>query len=128
MGIWGKFRLAEPTYVLIPPRFPVPVTGTIPRCPHHNYAPDDGKAFSCRSCYPACPVLQRNVVLPRRHLKDSDALYANKNNRGHCPRCSSAVHSVEPDGRRRCEEIGCGRVYGDPRKPLHTENVQAVTA
>jgi len=51
-------------------------------------------------------MLQRDIVLSHIHRKDSDALFANKHQRGHCPKCASSAHVVGDDGTWTCADCG----------------------
>jgi ribosomal protein L37AE/L43A len=91
---------------------------SIPRCPHSVYAPDHGRAESCRLCFPLgypngdCGP----VVLPRScgtALNGHTRIKANKSNDGVCPQCGERIHFDLEDGKFECSE--CGTKYPSPR-------------
>jgi hypothetical protein len=106
------------------PKNPVPPQGTLPRCVHSHYAPR-GDAFHCEACHPIRPGIQRNVFLPKRHVKDDDALFANAHGAGRCPKCNSAIHVEVPTG-WMCAE--CQTIYKAPRKNSVAETELEVVA
>lgn len=88
----------------------------LPRCPHSIYAPDENfkQAYTCRSCFPVPPYEFREIIMPKRHVKDDNALFANKHNDGRCPKCNSQIHFEVPGGRWECAEDGT--LYKAPKK------------
>jgi ribosomal protein L37AE/L43A len=87
----------QPMDIFAMPRNPIPIHGTIPRCPHSIYAPDNGAAWSCRSCFPESPVKQRPIFLPvdsGTPLNRAEKMKANKSeqNSSACPTCGSRLH------------------------------------
>jgi len=108
----------------------IPPEGSLRRCRHSVYWPKRHEiAWCCQFCNPdgrrpfGAPL---SVILPRTNggHKPDDAIFANKKNPARCPQCNSAVHSVEPDGRWRCEDFTedgepCATLYKPPRKKNH---------
>ena len=111
------------------PQNPVPLEGTLPKCQHGVYDPDgEGCAWHCGFCREqsyAAPT--KGFTLPRSSgtaLTEHDRLHANAHgNSGACPDCGSRIHSIEPDGRWRCEE--CQHIYRAPRSKREHELVEA---
>ena len=124
----------EPMDILALPRNPVPINGTIPRCPHSIYAPDEAgtAAYSCRLCFPVCPVVQRPIVIPvdsGTALNRDGKVHANKKEPGSCPSCGSRVH-FESNGKTWC--CGeCDHEYPAPVRKVwqpETDTVELVAA
>lgn len=83
------------TELFTTPRKPIPLEGTIPRCPHHVYDPDGrGRAFHCGLCRMQNYGAPTNgFSLPSgASFSDKDRVYANAKQDGCCPECGSRVH------------------------------------
>lgn len=91
---------------------------SIPRCPHGIYAPDHGRAESCRLCFPdGYPHRDCGpVVLPYNSgikLNGHNRMRANGKEAGMCPGCGSRIHTVQSRTQWCCAD--CGKVYEAPK-------------
>jgi hypothetical protein len=119
-----------PMNIFATPRVPVPLAGTLPRCPHSIYAPDSGKALTCEACFPLRPAFQRTPVLPKNSgdpLDHNGRLYANAKEPGACPACTSTVHYVLDDRRWECADC-CQKFKAPNQKKQHSETEVEVAA
>src|SRR6266436_369762 len=100
----------------------IPLTGTIRRCPHSIYWPENHPiAFGCGFCNPHGTPLEesRTFVLPESGYALSDSperMFANGGDAtGHCPKCLSRVHSVSDKSRRVWKCADCGNEFSAPK-------------